>query len=493
LYKNVFVVIFRQMIASPAEVFAVLRQYNPWWSGGRFPDLPPWRRAAFREIDAWIKNPSARRALLLSGARQVGKTTLFLQTVDDLINKGVPPANILYATFDHPLLKLVGLDIVRLWREFEPAQEGPEYLFLDEIQITKDWQTWLKHQVDFEKHRRIAVTGSATPLTREGQESGVGRWQTIRIATLSFYEYLQLRQQQTPELPAVSSLASLTDWQPAQFTRVAEQARPLVGLFHEYLLRGGFPQNARIETITAAQKLLREDIVDKILKRDMTAIFGVRRVLELEQVFLYLCLHDGGLLDLTDLCKNLELKRPTVENFIDLLEATHLIYRLRPFGYGKEVLRGRSKIYLADPAIGPSVLLRGNSLLEDDMALGHAVETAFFRHVFTRYYQRSIGFSYWGGKEGHEVDIIADVERRLVPFEVKYRAQKAGAGDLKGLIEFCEERKISLGYVITKEISDFSVLELGNAGTTTTLLKIPAPLACYWLGQSELQPVDSNP
>jgi len=75
--------------------------------------------------------------LLLSGARQVGKTTLFLQTVDDLINKGVPPANILYATFDHPLLKLVGLDIVRLWREFEPAQEGPEYLFLDEIQITK--------------------------------------------------------------------------------------------------------------------------------------------------------------------------------------------------------------------------------------------------------------------------------------------------------------------------------------------------------------------
>jgi hypothetical protein len=46
-----------------------------------------------------------------------------------------------------------------------------------------------------------------------------------------------------------------------------------------------------------AQRLLREDIIDKVLKRDMTALFGVRRVLDLEHTFLYLCMHDGGLLD----------------------------------------------------------------------------------------------------------------------------------------------------------------------------------------------------
>ena len=55
--------------------------------------------------------------------------------------------------------------------------------------------------------------------------------------------------------------------------------------------------------MVSAQKLLREDIVDKLLKRDMTALYGVRRVLELEQTFLYLCLHDGGLLDMADLSK----------------------------------------------------------------------------------------------------------------------------------------------------------------------------------------------
>ncbi|HAB19222.1 MAG TPA: ATP-binding protein [Verrucomicrobiota bacterium] len=477
------------MVASKGELFAVLRQYNPWWAGGRFQDLPIWRRAAFREISTWMANPPAGRALLLSGARQVGKTTLLLQAIDELLDRGVVPTNILYATFDHPLLKLIGLDaLLKLWREFEPAREGPEYLFLDEIQVAKDWQTWLKHQVDFEKRRRIGVTGSATPLAVEGQESGVGRWQTIRLATLSFFEYLQIRKLSAPPLPAVDSLRELFTWQQSQFVRYSEEARPLIGQFHEYLLRGGFPQSALVESFSLSQKLLREDIVDKVLKRDMTALFGVRRILELEQVFLYLCLHDGGLLNLPELCSSLQLKRPTVGSFIDLLETTHLIHRLMPFGYGKQVLRARPKIYLADAAIAPSVLLKGKALLEDPDALGRAVETAFFKHVFTRYYARSVGFSYWRGKQEREVDIIADVDGRLVPFEVKYRSPShTGSGELKGMIGFCADHKIETGYVITREISDFQVLEIDQNETKTRLLKIPAPLACYWLGRSELE------
>jgi len=476
------------MIAPPAELIAVLRQYNPWWAGGRFQDVPSWRRAAFREVSAWLNDPPAGRALLLSGARQIGKTTLLLQAIALLLDQGVPPSNILYATFDHPLLKRIGLDgLLRLWREFEPAREGVEYLFLDEIQATKDWQVWLKHQVDFEKRRRITVTGSATPLEVEGQESGVGRWHTLRLATLSFFEYLQIRGDHIPPLPAVNSLASLFAKSPTWFARIGEESRPLTGLFYEYLLRGGFPQSALVSSIPMAQKLLREDIVDKVLKRDMTALFGVRRVLELEQTFLYLCLHDGGLLDMQVLCKNLEVKKPTATTFIALLEATHLLYRLLPFGYGKEILRAKAKVYLADAAIAPSVLLKGKGLLEDAKMLGQAVETAFFKHVFTRYYQSSIAFSYWrGGKKDQEVDIIADIGGRLVPFEVKYRGQTVGSADLKGLIAFCAERTVTRAYVITKDAADFGVMSLAGDGEIQAL-KIPAHLACYWLGRSEVE------
>ena len=235
------------MIAPRAELIAVLRQFNPWWDGNRVPELPRWRRAAFREVETWLSAPPAPRALLLSGARQVGKTTILLQAIEELLAKGVPATSILYATFDHPLLKLIGLDgLMRLWKEYEPSARDVEYVLLDEIQYAKDWQTWIKHQVKFEPKRRIAVTGSATPLIVEGQESGPGRWHTVRLAPLSFYEFLQIKRLPTPKLPDVPSLRELFSWTPAQFTRVGALAVDLVGPFQDYLIRGGFPQIAQI-------------------------------------------------------------------------------------------------------------------------------------------------------------------------------------------------------------------------------------------------------
>lgn len=89
------------MIHSKTELLAVLRQYNPWWRGERMADLPIWRRAAFRELREWMTQPPAPRAVLLGGARQTGKTTLLFQTVAALLDEEqVPPAQILYVSFD---------------------------------------------------------------------------------------------------------------------------------------------------------------------------------------------------------------------------------------------------------------------------------------------------------------------------------------------------------------------------------------------------------
>jgi hypothetical protein len=411
-----------------------------------------------------------------------------------MLADGVPSANILYATFDHPLLKLAGLEpALNAWEEFYPADpDHPQYLFLDEIQYIRDWQTWLKHQVDFQRQRRIAVTGSAIPLHDASVESGVGRWETIPLATLSFGEYLRLRRIAPPALPTVRSLRELFDWSPGDFARVATAAKPLTAQFHEYLLRSGFPEPAITPDLSRAQRLLREDIVDKVLKRDLTALFGVRRVLEIEKIFLYLCYHDGGILDIAALSRELDgINRQSAINFLDLFEATHLLYRLKPFGYGKEVLKGRDKIYLADAAIPGAILLLGRKLLSQPDRLGAAVETAFFKHVFTRYYRATPTFSYWHNKRGrqsYEVDLIADLGDRTVPFEVKYQDARVTGKRLKGLRLFLEERGIAHGYVITQRWDDFGVMPAISARTgaeKTTLdaaiLSIPAPLACFWL------------
>jgi predicted AAA+ superfamily ATPase len=475
------------------ELFSVLQEFNPWWSGQPLADLPEWERTAGKQISRWLEDRETRRALLLTGPRQVGKTTLYRQAIRRLLASGRPSRHILYATFDHPLLKLAGLKrTLEAWNELYPADPGaPRFLFLDEIQAVPDWQVWIKHQVDFQRGSRIAVTGSASPLREAATESGVGRWETIPLPTLSFSEYLRLRRVGIPDLPAVTSLRSLFAWQPADFSRVAAAARPLTPHFHEYLLRGGFPEPAMVNDLTRCQRLLREDIVDKVLKRDMTALYGVRRILELEKIFLYLCYHDGGILDLPTLSKQLDgINRQSVSNFLDLFEGTHLIYRLRPFGYGKEVLRGKWKVYLADPALPGAMLLLGRRLLERNDRLGAAVEAAFFKHVFTRYYADQPTFSYWRDKShlDREVDLIVDLGDRLVPFEVKYQDGPPGTSKLKGLRLFMQEKAVAQGYAITRRWEDFGIAPAISARRGSEreplpahILSVPAPLACYWL------------
>lgn len=68
-------------------------------------------------------------------------------------------------------------------------------------------------------------------------------------------------------MPSIKSLRDLFEWPQQEFYRVQELAVHYVGHFHEYLLRGGFPQTAQVESINQAQRLLREDIIDKVLKR----------------------------------------------------------------------------------------------------------------------------------------------------------------------------------------------------------------------------------
>ena len=130
-------------------------------------------------------------------------------------------------------------------------------------------------------------------------------------------------------------------------------------------------------------------------EREITARYGVRSVCELEKMFLYLCYHDGGILDISTVTQQLDgVNRQTALNHSDLYESTHLIYRLKPYGGGKEILRGKDKIYLAVAALSGAILLLGQKLLANPQRPGTAVETAFLKHVFTRYYASTPRFSY---------------------------------------------------------------------------------------------------
>ncbi|NBV84447.1 DUF4143 domain-containing protein, partial [bacterium] len=203
------------------------------------------------------------------------------------------------------------------------------------------------------------------------------------------------------------------------------------------------------------------------------------------------CLHDGGILDMQELCKNLEIKRPTAQNFIDLLESTHLIYRLAPFGYGKEVLRGKFKVYLSDPSIAPAVLLKDQSIIENPRELGVLAESSVLKHLVARYYKQNVKFSYWRKQDRYEVDLLAELNNQIIPFEVKYRTTFP-LSDLDSLYRFCAENSIERGYVVTQSPHDIGRLP-DNKKCTTPIIRIPAALLCYWMGEMEIQHIQGEP
>ncbi|HPF59163.1 MAG TPA: DUF4143 domain-containing protein [Candidatus Competibacteraceae bacterium] len=216
--------------------------------------------------------------------------------------------------------------------------------------------------------------------------------------------------------------------------QIAAQLRPLLPLFNRYLLTGGFPETARQDDIGLCQRLLREDVVERVLKRDMTALFGVRNVNDLERLFIYLCLHTGGILAHNTVARDLETSAATVGNHLDLLRAANLVYCLPPIGMGgKKVLRTRNKYYLVDAALRNAVLLRGEEVLANPDDMGMIVETTILRHLYAYHYRDTPQIAYWRDAVSHkEVDIIVKSPAYHLVFEIKY-CERASVDTKSGL------------------------------------------------------------
>ena len=296
--------------------------------------------------------------------------------------------------------------------------------------------------------------------------------------------FRSMRNQQPEGIAPDLRVSSIFSFSPGDMSALAAQMRPLQPLFQRYLLVGGFPETARQENIDLCQRLLREDVVERVLKRDMTALFGVRNINDLEKLFIYLCLHSGGILAHQACARDLGTTTATVANHLTLLEQANLIYRLPPSGLGgKRVLKARNKYYLVDAALRNAVLLRGEEIYASAEEMGTIVETTVLRHLFAYYYRDTPEIVYWrDAATQKEVDIIVRSPAYVLPFEVKYRA-KPQLDKKSGLGIYCASENPKQAYLVTQGEGDFAVSRL--RAVDTAFLKIPAYILCYLLGQSE--------
>lgn len=469
-------------IIGPDRVVRQLHGYNPWWSGVAW-DVPAFERLAVQKCLDWLLDPTSRRAVMLSGLRRVGKSTVLRQVAKRLIGLGHKPRSILYLSLDDNILRMVSIrEILGVYRATVHPDPEPAILLLDEVHYARDWDLEVKHIVDHLPQYRVLATGSAAAEQRgRVADSGVGRWITIPIPTLSFFEYLRLRGEAPRDFDVSLGISSFLRADESRRMAAIVALRPTLPPFRRYLLVGGFPETARRSDVASSQQLIREDVVDRVLKRDMTALFGVRNVPDIERLFIYLCLHTGGTLVVARTAAALGLPRQTVDGYLDLLVQANLLYRLGPYETaGKKGLKPKQKYYLVDAGIRNAVLLSGEEVLSNPDEMGYIVETAVLRHLYAFYYKDTPRFSYWRDpKTDDEVDIVVSSPRYTIPVEVKYRAPRSDAVPV-GLARFMQQTRAPFGVVVTQAEDDLSTHE-GAAG----VIRMPAHMFTYLLGSSE--------
>ena len=472
-------------ITTQERILKILRSYNPWWvSGAVNPGFcPTYKRFSYYEAMKRLQETQVRRTVVLTGARRVGKTTIQFQMIDALLRQGIAPHRIVFVSMDHPMLKLAGVDEILECYHGNICADQDAYYFFDEIQYAEDWAQWLKTLYDTQPTTKIVATGSASPaLVRGSTESGAGRWSVIQVPTLSFYEYCALigvpDLQLEPTLKPFA-LLGMDQWQRGQ---VMSKMAAVQNHFIRYLQVGGFPELALAKNDLLAEQVMREDVVDKVLKRDLPALYKIRNVTELERIFLYLCSVSSEVVAIDAVAKELNgVSRPTVQNYIDYLESANLIYQSYPVDLaGKKVLKASPKIYIADAAIRNAVLM-DSDLLTNPVEMGKMVEAAVYKHIAAFYYQKATRVGYYrGGRKNKEIDIVVEYPHiRDMMVEVKYREQAPIAND-DAIIEYCSQA--SAAFIITKRAEDFGVHDAPNG---QKLLRIPAFAFLYLLGHAE--------
>lgn len=470
-------------IVNTADILSILTNMNPWWQSGVIPKylLKDFKRNGYYTCKKALDS-DIRRIVVMSGARRTGKTTIMYQLVSDLLESGVKPQNIIFFTFDHPVIRTIRVDEVLNIYKNNICSDEDFYLFVDEVQFDKDWTHYLKMAYDMNPCMKAVATGSASAIVEDNvRESGAGRWTVIRIPTLSFYEYCEIKGlTKNIEIDDVFKMHTLSQ---------QEQTRIIMGLsdlqihLMRYLQMGGFPELAKSDDIPYAQKLLREDVMDRAIKHDLPSIYEIRSVDELEKVFVYLCYNSSSIINIEAMCKEFEgVSRATIEKYIRYLAGANLINISPQLNvHGKKVLKSKNKIYIADSGIRGAVVL-GADIYTKEAELGYALETAVYKHVKDYFNDKNslydVGFI--RDSNGAEIDVAVQYSGQPIQYiEAKMR-NNSSIKDDNGIVIYGMAG--TPGYVITKDATDFSLTKRGN----TELYRIPAFAFLYLIGKNKI-------
>jgi predicted AAA+ superfamily ATPase len=434
-----------------ADVVARLRADNPWWDPGFRPEGPPfdWPRRAFADRLFRLLRNGPRRAVVVLGARRVGKTTLLLQLVGEAVaDRAGPP--VLYAALDTPTFAgRTPEDLLRLFEQAVPHDpRGPRLVVFDEVQYQREWERHLKDLVDRFPDTRFVVSGSAgAALKRGSAESGAGRFTEVELPPFTFAEFLEFRGQPLVEV----------EFGPVVPTFNCRNIGELDAAFLEYLEHGGYPEAILDPRVRAEfDRFVGRDIVDKVLLRDLPILYGITDVNELNRLFAVLAYNTAQEASLEALSTGSGIVKPTIKRYLDYLETAFLIYRLRRVDENaRHFQRERGfKVHLVNPTMRSALF--GRLRLEDER-LGALVESGALAQLLHLPLRRHLHYARWrDGRLDREVDLVAldpATQRPAWAVEIKWSDRPARAPEeADSLALLAEKHRLAHAAVTTRSL-----------------------------------------
>ncbi len=373
-----------------------------------------------------VKYLNHKNALLITGMRQVGKTTLMRQVFEEV---GEPK---LWFDFDNPLDQKIfeDEDYKVIYKRLTDmgVRAGKLSVFIDEIQNFPEITKVIKYLIDHHGVKFYLTGSSSFYLKNLFPESLSGRKFLYELSPLSFQEYLyfndvvSLKEVQNFTLENAYKKNSI-------FTHKARIAE-----YEDFLQYGGFP-----EVVTTNDKVTKvmvlKNIFASFFEKDIKILSDYSDIRELRDMILLLIPRVGSMLDVTRLSSELSIDRVKMYRFLEFLQGTFFI-RLLP-RFSKSIDRsvaGGKKVYFTDTGILN--------------VIGKVSEAQLFENSIINQLVRYGKVSFYNKRNTAEIDAILD---KHTAFEVKLTGTQQ---DLSKLSALSSELSVSQAFVVSKKFQE---------------------------------------
>ena len=362
----------------------------------------------------------SNKGIVVYGARQVGKTTLMNEIIHRLNVKT------LMINGDHSRY----LDILssRDLSKIKSLVEGYELLFVDEAQRIPEIGIALKIILDNIPYIRVLVTGSSSlDLVSKISEPLTGRVWSYRLYPISFLELLK-----------------------------SKNRMELDSTLEERLVYGSYPE---IFSITGGKQKWEylQNLNDGYLYKDLVEFGDIKNSGKIRDLLKLLAFQIGSQVSLTEIGNSLDMSKDTVARYIDLLEKSYIIFRLKGFSRNlrKEVTK-MDKIYFYDLGVR-NILIDNLKPLKDRADSGQLWENFLIteRMKLLDYTKDYALINFWRTYTGAELDYVEEKDGKLTGYEFKFgnKVKKVPSGFLStypGSDFHCINRDNYLDFILGK-------------------------------------------